>query len=59
MFFKYMDGVLLFGRVVSAPTFELTIETKDDFDYPMDGWHWFESEEQARAFFGIVADAIQ
>ena len=36
MFYKYQDDTLLFGRVVTAPTFELTIETKNDFDMSYD-----------------------
>ena len=29
---------------VSAPTYELTKETKDDFIYPIDGWFWSDIE---------------
>ncbi len=26
---------------------------KDTYTYPIDGWYWFDSEEQAYNFFGI------
>jgi hypothetical protein len=29
--------------------FELHRETKDQHTYPVDGWSWFDSEEQAKA----------
>jgi hypothetical protein len=54
MFYKYQDDVLLSGNVVTTPTFELTIETRGEFSYPVDGWVWFETEEEAQAHFGIV-----
>lgn len=55
MFYNYQDGVLLNGNVVTTPNVELTVETKDDFDYPVEGWHWFDTEEEAREFFGVAA----
>lgn len=53
MFYKFQDDVLLSGRVVTAPTFELTAETRGDFTYPVDGWYWFDSEEEAVAALQI------
>lgn len=53
MFYKLDSGVLLFGRVVTSPNFELTTETKDNFQYPQDGWYWFETKEEAELFFNI------
>lgn len=42
---------LLFGpNFVSAPTFELLRETHEDHAYPIDGWWWFNSEEEAYLF---------
>jgi len=28
-------------------------ENKEDYTYPVDGWYWFESLEEAQNFFGI------
>jgi hypothetical protein len=33
--------------------FSLTKELKDTYIYPIGGWHWFNSEEEAYNFFGI------
>lgn len=45
------DGVtLLFGRFyVLHRDFELHRHLKDTYTYPVYGWSWYESEEQARA----------
>ena len=52
--FYKLDGVLLYGpNFVLNANYELRKETKDQYTYPIDGWHWFDSEEQAYAFFGI------
>lgn len=32
----------------------LSVELKDNFTLPYDGWHYFESIELAKEFFGIV-----
>lgn len=52
-FYKY-DGLLLYGpNYVLNKNYELTRATKDNFTYPIDGWYWFDSEDQARTFFGL------
>jgi hypothetical protein len=28
-------------------------ETKDDHSYPIDGWHWFDTIEEALVFFNM------
>ena len=53
-FYKF-DGGLIYGpNFVLHKDFELRRETKDQHTYPTDGWHWFDSEKQAKEFFGIV-----
>ena len=47
------SGELLYGLVVVSPTFTLTAATRADFSYPLDGWHWFDSEEEARFVLGL------
>lgn len=43
------SGLLIFGRfyVINA-AYELHRHLKDSYTYPVDGWSWYESEEQAR-----------
>jgi len=48
------------GELIHAPNFvyardyELHRDQKDTYTYPIDGWYWFDSEEHAKAFFGIT-----
>jgi len=52
-FYKF-DGSLLYGpNFVLNKEFELRRESKDNNTYPVDGWYWFDSEEQARTFLKI------
>ena len=54
--FYKLDGDLLYGpNFVLNANYELRRETKDQHSYPTDGWHWFDSEEEARDFFGLPA----
>ena len=53
-FYKLDDGMLFEGpNAVYAPTFTLLKEDKDIYTYPIDGWWWFNSEEEAREFFNL------
>lgn len=37
------EGVWLHApNFVSGPNFELVRENKDDYDYPVEGWSWFD-----------------
>ena len=48
-FYKNDNGVLLHGpNYVLNKDYELRAESKDQHTYPVDGWTWFESEEDAR-----------
>jgi hypothetical protein len=50
--FYKLDGDLLYGpNFVLNANYELRSETKDDHNYPVDGWYWFDTEEDARTFF--------
>lgn len=53
-FYKNDDGCMLFGpNFVINANYELRKETKDDHVYPIDGWYWFDTIEEAYGFFGI------
>jgi hypothetical protein len=55
-FYKY-DGSLLYAmNFVKSNNFELLREDKDTYDYPVQGWHWFDSLEDACMFFDINID---
>lgn len=54
--FYKLDGELLYGpNFVLNQNYELRRETHEDHTYPVDGWYWFDSEDDARAHFGLPA----
>ncbi len=57
--FYFKDGdTLIFGpNWVTGPGIELHRETKDEQTYPVEGWSWFDSQEEAYAFFGLPVPA--
>lgn len=53
-FYKHEDGALFYGpNFVESPRYRLTRETRGSFDYPVEGWSWFDSRAEALAYFGI------
>lgn len=47
-FYKIDDGRLLVAeRFVHGSDFELDVEHKDSYQYPVDGWYWFDSLQEA------------
>ena len=54
-FYKF-DDILLYGpNSVAGPDLHLIKEEKDLYTYPVEGWYWFNSENEARDFFGLPA----
>jgi hypothetical protein len=43
---------------VHAPEYDLVAESKDDYSYPVDGWTWFDTLEEAYKFFGVALPDI-
>ena len=55
-FYKFA-GTLIHGHNwVRGPDFELRSETKDTYSYPVDGWYWFDSLEEACLFYNLNID---
>jgi hypothetical protein len=53
-FYKNDEGQLLYGpNFVLAGSFSLFKEQKDTYEYPVGGWKWFDSEEEARIYYNI------
>ena len=53
-FYKYEEPFLHFGaNYVLDARYELRKESKDDYGYPVDGWYWFDSRDEALVFFEI------
>lgn len=58
--FYKLDGELLYGpNFVLNANYELRKETHTKYTYPVDGWYWFDTEEQAREFFGLPPIEIE
>ena len=54
-FYKKDGDTLLYGpNFVLNENYELRAETKDQYTYPVDGWSWFDSKEEAIRILGII-----
>ena len=38
--------------------FSLCELSKNDYTYPVEGWHWFANSADARVFFGLPAEDL-
>lgn len=53
-FYKYDGGNLLYSmNSVYNPNYILLREDHNSYTFPIDGWYWFNSEEDAKLFFKI------
>lgn len=53
-FYRTHEGELFYGpNFVIYKDYELRRETKDQHTYPTDGWHWFDSEAEARTALNL------
>lgn len=54
-FYKLEDGNWLSWakNLVSGPSFQLSRVDHEKYTYPIEGWYWFDSEENAKKFFNI------
>ena len=53
-FYKKQNGELLYGpNFVVSKNFELRKETHEQHTYPVYGWYWFDSLNEAKDFFGL------
>jgi hypothetical protein len=49
-----LEDCLVYGpNGVANKNYRLHRTTKDQVQYPVDGWYWFDSEEEARTFLEI------
>ena len=53
-FYQLDEFDLLHGpNFVIAGSYNLYKEEKDSYTYPVHGWYWFDTEAEARVFFGL------
>ena len=53
-FYKLDNDLLYAPNFVLNANYELRKESYAENTYPIDGWHWFDSEVDAKAYFNIV-----
>lgn len=56
--FYNKDAMLRAGMFVFGPGFTLLRDEKDSYSYPVNGWYWFDSAEEAAAFFNVNVEDI-
>ena len=44
------ENLLFWPNHIWNKDYELHKEDKDTYEYPVDGWYWFENEDEARGF---------
>ena len=56
-FYNFDDGVnLIYGpNFVEGPGFSLQADQHTTYTYPVNGWFWFDTLEEAQAHFGITS----
>lgn len=53
MFYKSENNNLYFGVYVQSGSYSLFDFEKETYTLPIDGWYWFDTMEEAKAFFNI------
>lgn len=57
-FYKNDNTELLYApNGVVHQDYDLLAENHMNYEYPIDGWAWFDTEEEARIFFDIPKSA--
>lgn len=55
MFYTLLDNQLIAGPMVQFPDGTLLhIEFLDTYEFPVNGYYYFETEQEAKDFFGIT-----
>jgi len=58
-FYKNDNGSLLWSAdKVINDNFELLIDQKDIYSYPVEGWIWADTTEEAKSILGIIDEVI-
>ena len=58
-FYKNDNGQLLYGpNFVLNKEYELRKENRNNYNYPVDGWVWFDNEDDAYVYFNIEKPII-
>ena len=56
-FYKNESGTLLFApNFVESKDLQLYKESKDSYIYPVNGWYWFDTLQEAETTLGVKAE---
>lgn len=56
-FYKKENDTLLYApNIIEGDGYVLVAQDKDQYEYPIDGWTWFDSEEEAKSFIASEID---
>lgn len=59
MFYKLIDtNTLTYGPCVQSENYLLLSENHQDYQYPVDGWYFFNTLEDANTFFDIQENVL-
>ena len=56
MFYKKDGESLLQGEMVSMPELTLTADNQAQHTYPINGWYWFDTLDEAIEFYAKLSD---
>lgn len=52
-FYKREGIILSHGDFIINGEYQLNADDPNDIDKEIDGWKWFDSEEEAKVYYGI------
>ena len=59
-FYKYQEDMLFEApNFVESPNYQLYAEQKDSYSYPVDGWIWLDTIEEAYEHFNIAPPNLE
>ena len=58
-FYKYDNELFYAKYFVRGQNYELNINDRMSYNYPVQGWYWFDSLEEACLFFNINIDVYK
>lgn len=51
-FYKIQNEEILYApNIIEGDGYVLITKNKEQYEYPIDGWYWFNSQEEATLFF--------
>lgn len=54
-FYKFDEGELLIASLgVNNANYQLFPEQQNTYTYPIDGWYWFDTDQEAYTFFNYT-----